>query len=156
MHREVNGPCPAYFPQRKLTRDEISILEKTFWEMISGNEDVLPVYGFLKTYFMKVADMKNYVKNDDGVEDVYKDDFGYDYRDNMIAQFKQGLSNKTFSLQDQDECDVNVNLRKRNRFWLNVIDMGGPILDNVYDFEYDNPELDLYLRRSGCDSDLGE
>ena len=30
LHREVNGYWPAYFPQRKLTRDESSILEKAF------------------------------------------------------------------------------------------------------------------------------
>ena len=30
IHREMNGYWPAYFPQRKLTRDEGSILEKVF------------------------------------------------------------------------------------------------------------------------------
>ena len=34
LHREVNGYTPAYFAQRKLTRDPSSILEKTFWKMI--------------------------------------------------------------------------------------------------------------------------
>ena len=30
LHRELNGYWPAFFPQRKLTRDEGMKLEKTF------------------------------------------------------------------------------------------------------------------------------
>ena len=30
LHSEVNGYWPAFFPQRKLTRDESMILEKAF------------------------------------------------------------------------------------------------------------------------------
>ena len=59
FHREVNGYWSAYFPQIKLTRDESSILEKTFWEMIFGSVDVLPVYGFSKTYILMVTNMKD-------------------------------------------------------------------------------------------------
>ena len=36
-----------------------------------------------------VTNMKDYVKNDDDGEGDYKTDFGYFYRGNMIAQFKQ-------------------------------------------------------------------
>ena len=54
LHREADGYWPAYFPQRKLTRDEGSILEKAFWEIIFGSEDVLPVYEFLKTNLKSV------------------------------------------------------------------------------------------------------
>ena len=43
LHREVNGYWPAYSPQRKLTRDENSIPEEAFWEVIFGTVDVLPV-----------------------------------------------------------------------------------------------------------------
>ena len=50
LHREVNGHWPSCFSQKKLTRDESSILEKAFSETISEIEDVLQVYGFLKTY----------------------------------------------------------------------------------------------------------
>ena len=46
LHREVNGYWPLYFPERKLTRDEGSILEKAFWEMIFGSVDALADYGF--------------------------------------------------------------------------------------------------------------
>ena len=31
LHREVSGYWPAFFPQRKLTRDECIKLEKAFW-----------------------------------------------------------------------------------------------------------------------------
>ena len=64
LNREVNGYWPAYFPQRKLITDEGIILEKAFWEMITGSEDVLPVYGFLKTYLMMVTNTKDYVTLD--------------------------------------------------------------------------------------------
>ena len=41
----------------------------------------------------------------------------------MIAQFKQDLSNKNFSLQDQSKGDENDTLQKRIKFWPNIIDM---------------------------------
>ena len=86
LHTEMNGYWPAYFPQRKLTRDEGIMLEKAFWEMIFGNEDVLPVYGFLKTYNTMVTNMKDYVTLDPDDVDA---DFRYSYRDTMIAQFSK-------------------------------------------------------------------
>ena len=64
LHREVNGYWPAFFPQKKLTRDDSMVLEKVFWEMMFGSVDVLPVYGFLKTYIMMVTNLKDYVKLD--------------------------------------------------------------------------------------------
>ena len=137
LHREVNGYWPAYFPQRKLTRDKGSILEKTFWEMIYGSEDVLPVYGFLKTYIMMVTNMKDYVTLDPIDFDA---DFRYDYRDTMIAQFEQDLYNKNFSLQGKgDQIDT---LQNRIAFWLNINNMGSPIPDNLFDYVYDDEGLD--------------
>ena len=41
------------------TSDEGGILEKAFWEMICGSEDLLPVYGFLKSSIMMVTKMKD-------------------------------------------------------------------------------------------------
>ena len=66
------------FPQRELTRDENSILEKAFCEMIFGSEDVLTVYGFLETYFVMVVNLNDYVK-DNNDDDDNKEDFGYHY-----------------------------------------------------------------------------
>ena len=84
----MNGYWSTYFPQRKLTRDEGSILEKAFWEMLFGNEVVLPVYGFSKTYIMIVTKMKGYVTLDDDDDDA---DFRYNCRDNRKAQIKSNL-----------------------------------------------------------------
>ena len=39
LHRKVNGHWPAFFPQRKLTRDEGIKLEKAFWEVIFTSSD---------------------------------------------------------------------------------------------------------------------
>ena len=74
LHREVNGFWPAFFTQRKLTTDESSILEKAFWEMIFGSVDVLPVYGFSKTYNMMVTKIQEYITLD---PDDYDADFRY-------------------------------------------------------------------------------
>ena len=87
LHREATEYWPAYFPRRKANRDEGSILEKAFWEKIFGSVDVLPACGFLKTYIMMVTKMKNYVTLDPDVDA----DFICNYRDTMIAQFKQDL-----------------------------------------------------------------
>ena len=51
---------------------------------------------FLKVYIMMVLNMKEDVILDD--DDDYAD-FRYKFRNTMIAQFKQDLSNKNFILQ---------------------------------------------------------
>ena len=105
LHREVNGYWPAYFTQRKLTMYEGSILEKAFWKMFFGSEDFLPVYGFLKTSFMMVTNMRDYVTLDDHDNDA---DFTCNYRNIMTAQNKQGLNNKIFNHQDQQKRDYGL------------------------------------------------
>ena len=112
--------------------------------MVFGSEDVLPLYGFLKTNIMLVTNMKDYLTLDDNDHDA---DFRYKYRDTMIAQFTQGLHNKNISLQDQGESDENDTLRKRNKFWFNVIDVGGPISDDVYDYDYNEPGMEIICSR---------
>ena len=48
-HLVVNGYRPAFFPQRKLTRDESIKLEKAFWEVIlTSNDNDLALFDFLK------------------------------------------------------------------------------------------------------------
>ena len=66
------------------------VLQKAFWEVISGSEDVLLVYGFWKTYIMMVKNMiNNLILNlDDDDDDDDVDDFRYGYRDTLIAQPK--------------------------------------------------------------------
>ena len=46
------------------------ILEKAFWQMTFGSVDVLPVYGFLKTYIMMVTNMKDCVTLDPDDDDA--------------------------------------------------------------------------------------
>ena len=58
IHREVNGYWPAFFRQRKLTRDEGSILKKASWNMIFGTKDIKKVDEFLTTSFMMVTNLK--------------------------------------------------------------------------------------------------
>ena len=117
--------------------------------MIFGSEDVLPLYGLLKTYFMIVTKMTDYFKGDDDSEDVDKYHFECYYRDKMIAQFDQDLYSKNVFLQDQGECDENDTLQKRIEFWLKVIVLGGPLPDNVYEYDDNNRENDFYFRGSG-------
>ena len=105
---------------------------------------------------MMVTNTKDYVKDDDEGEDDYKDSFGYYYRDRMIAQFKQDLYNKSFILQDQGKGDENDTLQKIFKFLVNFIDMGGPIPDNVYDYDHNNPEINFYFQGSGCNPELRE
>ena len=70
---------------------------------------------------MMVTNMKVYVTLDLDDDDA---DFGYKFRDTRIAHFKQDLSYKKFSLQDQSKCDENDTLQRRINFWPNVFDAG--------------------------------
>ena len=79
--------------------------------------------------------------DDDDDDDDDEHDFGYDYKDNMIAQIKQNLYNKNFSLQDQGKCVETDTLQKRKKIGPNVIDVGGTIPDNVYDYDYNIPGI---------------
>ena len=69
----------------------------------------------------------------------------------MISQFKQGLYNKNFSLQDQGKGNQIDTLQKRTKFQLNVIiDTGYPITDDFYNYEYNYEGLDS----SACSSEI--
>ena len=81
--------------------------------IIFGSEVVKPVYRFLKTNFMIVTNLNDYVTGDDDNDD----DFGYLIRNNMIAQFEQDLYNQKFSDQDQGKGDEIDTLQKRTMFW---------------------------------------
>ena len=78
--------------------------------MIFSGVDVLAVYSFLKTFFRMDTNLNDHITDDD------TDEFGYDYREIMIAQFKQDLYNVNFSHQDEDKHDDG--LHKRISFWL--------------------------------------
>ena len=81
---------------------------------------------------------------DDGNEE---EQWGYGYRDDMIAQFKQDLYNKHFTLQDQGKDNPIDTLDNRIKFWINIIEeYGGSRPDNVYDYDYNDEGLDGTVR----------
>ena len=62
LHGEINGYWPAFFPQRKLTRDEGIKLEKAFWEVIlTSNDNDLALFEFLKLYFRMCTNITDHV-----------------------------------------------------------------------------------------------
>ena len=130
MHREVNGYWPAYFPQRKLVKDENITLEKAFWKMFFATRDIKEVEDFWWTYFTITTNMKDYYleENEDEVRKFF--------RDTMEGQFEHDLINKSFSsqLESEDETDT---LERRIKWWMLIIDRGGSILNNVYDHSFD-------------------
>ena len=80
----------------------------------------------------------------------YRDDdpdeeeqWGYGYRDDMIAQFKQGFYNKNFTLQNQCKGYPIDTPENRIKFWLNITSKDqGPVPDNLYDHDYNDEGLD--------------
>ena len=149
LHREVNGYWPMFFPQRKLTRDEGIKLEKAFWEVIlTSNDNDLALFDFLKLYFRMCTNINNYVPIrlwDDGLDE--EEQWGYGYKDEMIAQFKQDLYNKHFTLQDQGKDDPIDTLDNRIKFWINVVENhDGYLADNLYDYDYNDEGLDSTVR----------
>ena len=147
IHKEVNEYWPAFFPQRKLTRDEGNKLEKAFWEVIlTSNDNDLALFEFLKLYFRMCTNITNHVPitywdyYDDG---NLEEQWGYGYKDDMIAQFKQDIFNKNFSLQDQGKDDPIDTLENRIKFWIKIFgNAQGPVPDNLYDFDYNDEGLD--------------
>ena len=119
--------------------------------MIFGSENELADHEFLKTIFKMVTNLNNYVT----VDDEDDNGFGYHYRDDMIAKFKQDIFNKSFDHQDQDECDDS--LQKGIKFWLNyvVVNEGAPTPDNIHDYNFNDPGMDFF-RGSRYDQELRE
>ena len=149
MHREVKGYWPAFFPQRKLTRDEGMKLERAFWEMIyMSNDNVLALFDFSKLYFRMCTNINNHVTIRPWFGDPDEEDqWGYGYRDDMIAQFEQDLYNKNFTLQDQGKDDPIDTLENRIKIWINIISNDeGPIPENLYDYDYNDEGLDHSVR----------
>ena len=71
-----------------------------------------------------------------------EEQWGYGYRDDMIAQFKKGLYNKKFTLQDQGKDDPIDTLENRIKLWLKIKKNDERLTpDNLYDFDYDSKRL---------------
>ena len=89
------------------------------------------------------TNINNYVPVRRWFDDDEEKQWEYGYRDDMIAQFKQDLYNKNFTLQDQGKDDPIDTLENRIKFWLKIINNEeGPIPDNLYDYNYNNEGLD--------------
>ena len=137
LHSEINGYWPAYFPQRKLTGDESNKLEKAFWKMFFATRDIKEVEEFWWTYFMMTTNMKDYFlkENEGEVRKVF--------RDTMEGQFEHGLYNESFS--NQIESNETDTLQLRIEWWMTIVDRGGPIPDDIYDYNF-NELFGLYRK----------
>ena len=68
-----------------------------------------------------------------------------------MAQFKQGLYNKNFTLQDQAKDSEIVTLENRHKFWIIInSNARGPRPDNLYDYDYNDEGLDETVRGWEC------
>ena len=75
----------------------------------------------------------------------------------MIAQFKQDLYHKNFTLQYQGKHDPIDTLENRIKFWINIFSNAeGPVPDNLYDYDYNNEGLDHSVRGSEIFPEIGE
>ena len=158
-HLLVNGYRPAFFPQRKLTRDESIKLEKAFWEVIlTSNDNDLALFDFFKLYFRMCTNITNHVPIRSWFDDPDEEEqWGYGYRDDMIAQFKQDIYNKNYTLQGQGEDNPIVTLENRIKFWINIISNDqGSVPDNLYDYDYNNEGLDYSVRGAEIFPEIGE
>ena len=83
--------------------------------------------------------------------------WGYVYRDDMIAQFKQDLYNKHFTLQDQGKDDPIDTLENRIKFWINIIENHtGSMPDKVHIYDYNNEGLDGTVLGAEIFPEIGE
>ena len=86
-----------------------------------------------------------------------EEQWGYGYRDDMTAQFKQDIYNKIYTLQDQGEDNPIDTLENRIKFWINIISNDqGSLPDNLYDYDYNNEGLDYSVRGAEIVPEIGE
>ena len=100
LHREVNCYWPAYFTQRKLTADEGSILEKSFWKMFFATRHITEVEEFWLRKFRMTTNLRNYIRE-------YKEELRKVFRDTIEVHFEHDLYKKSISNQvESDETDT--------------------------------------------------
>ena len=103
------------------------------------NDNNLALFDFLKLCFRMCTKITDHVPirywdyYDDGNEE---EQWGYGYKDDMTAQFKQDLYNKNFTLQNQGTDDPIDTLENRINFWIIFISNDqGPVPDNLYEYD---------------------
>ena len=146
LHKKAYGYTPVYFPNRKLTGDESSFFEKAFWKVSFATSDIKEVEEFWSTYFMKTTNIKDYFL------EYNKEDVRKVFGETMEGQFEPDLYKKFFSsqLDSNDEIDT---LQQRIKWWMLIIDRGGPIPNNAYDYIF-NELFGLY--RKATDTEMQE
>ena len=86
-----------------------------------------------------------------------EEQWGYGYKDDMIAQFKQDIYNKIYTLQDQGKDDPIDTLENRIKFWINIISNDQcSVPDNLYDYDYNNEGLDYSVSEWEIFPEIGE
>ena len=112
--------------------------------MIFVNDERVEVYDLLKTFSRMCNKINNYVLVRPWFGDPDEEEqWGCGYRYDMIAQFKQDIHHKSFTLEDHGKIfEIDI-LDNRNKFWLNFINNArGPVPDKLYDYDYNYEGVD--------------
>ena len=98
--------------------------------MFFATRDIKVVEEFWLTYFMMTTIMKDYIVENTEAE------LRKNFRNTIEGQFEHDLYNKFFSnqLESDDEIDT---LQHRIKSWILVVDMGGTIPNDVFDYTFD-------------------
>ena len=134
-------------------------LERAFWEMVyMSNDNDLALFDFLKLFFRICTNIHNHVPNCPWSDDPDEEEqWGYGYKDDIIAQFEQDLYNKNYTLQDQGKDDPIDTLENRIIFRVNIISNDqGPVPDDLDDYDYNEEGLDYSVRGAEIFPDIGE
>ena len=114
--------------------------------ILTRNDNDLVLFDFLKLSFKMCTNITDHVPirywdyYNDGNEE---EQWGYGYKDDMIAQFKQDLYNKNFTLQDQGKDDPIDTLENTIKFWADIISNDeGSVPDNLYKYDYNDDRFD--------------
>ena len=63
-----------------------------------------------------------------------EEEFRKVFRHTMEGHFEHDLFNKSFTNQLDSDGGQKDTLQQRIKWWMLVVDRGGPILDNVYEY----------------------
>ena len=128
--------------------------------ILTSNDNDLALFDFLKLFFRMCTNITDHVPirywdyYDDGNEE---EQWGYGYKDDMIAQFKQDIYNKNFTLQDRGKDNPIDTLQNRIKFWINIISNDqGPVPDNLFDYDYNLEGLNYSVRGWEIFPEIGE
>ena len=125
--------------QKKLVKNENIILEKTFWKMFSETRDIKEVGEFWLTYFMMTSNLENYFLE-------YNEEIRKVFRGTMEGQLEHELYRKPCS--NKLESDEVVALKQKIKWWRMIVDRGGPIPNDAYDYSFDEV-LELHRKTIG-------